>query len=77
MEFRVGDRSVRGQESVVRGRNRPLWVGATLGEATEPSGASAEESGVGERNGSLPTKFGEYVLDNVAITHQLKTIFRI
>ena len=26
----------------VRGRNRPLRVGATLGEATEPSGASAE-----------------------------------
>ena len=30
----------------VRGRNRPLRVGATLGEATEPSGASAEGSGV-------------------------------
>ena len=30
----------------VRGRNRPLRVGATHGEATEPSGASAEESGV-------------------------------
>ena len=30
----------------VRGRNRPLRVVATLGEATEPSGASAEESGV-------------------------------
>ena len=26
------------------GRNRPLWVGATHGEATKPSGASAEES---------------------------------
>ena len=38
---------VRSQESGVRSRNRPLRVGATLGEATEPSGASAEESGVG------------------------------
>ena len=37
---------VRSQESGVRSRNRPLRVGATLGEATEPSGASAEESGV-------------------------------
>ena len=26
-----------------------MWVGATLGEATEPSGASAEESGVRSR----------------------------
>ena len=34
---------VSAQESGVRGRNRPLRVGATLGEATEPSGASAEE----------------------------------
>ena len=35
----------------VRSRNRPLRVGATLGEATEPSGASAEESGVrGQEN---------------------------
>ena len=33
----------------VRGRNRPLRVGATLGEATEPSGASAEGSGVRSR----------------------------
>ena len=32
--------------SGVRGRNRPLRVGATLGEATKPSGASAEGSGV-------------------------------
>ena len=32
----------------VRGRNRPLPVGATLGEATEPSGASAEGSGVSD-----------------------------
>ena len=31
--------------SGVRSRNRPLRVGATIGEATEPSGASAEESG--------------------------------
>ena len=31
---------------IIRGRNRPLRVGATHGEATEPSGASAEESGV-------------------------------
>ena len=31
--------------SGVRGRNRPLRVGATLGEATKPSGASAEGSG--------------------------------
>ena len=30
-----------------RGRNRPLRVGATLGEATEPSGASAEGLGGG------------------------------
>ena len=34
--------------SGVRGRNRPLRVGATLGEATEPSGASAEGSGVSD-----------------------------
>ena len=40
-------------------------------------GVRSQGSGVGERNGSLPTKFGEYVIDNVAITHQLKTIFRI
>jgi len=33
-------------ESVVRGRNRPLWVGATHREATKPSGASAEYAGV-------------------------------
>jgi len=32
---------------------------------------------VGERCDTLSTKFGEYVLDNIAITHQLKTIFRI
>ena len=32
----------------VRGRNRPLRVGATHGETTEPSGASAEESGVSD-----------------------------
>ena len=31
---------------IIRGRNRPLRVGATHGEATEPSGASAEGSGV-------------------------------
>ena len=31
---------------ILRSRNRPLRVGATLGEATEPSGASAEGSGV-------------------------------
>ena len=37
---------VSSQESVVSSRNRPLRVGATLGEATEPSGASAEEAGV-------------------------------
>ena len=36
---------IGGQGSGVRSRNRPLRVGATLGEATEPSGASAEESG--------------------------------
>ena len=36
----------------VRSRNRPLRVGATLGEATEPSGASAEGSGVrGQESG--------------------------
>ena len=27
-------------------RNRPLWVGATHGEATKPSEASAEHGGV-------------------------------
>ena len=37
---------VADQESGVSSRNRPLRVGATLGEATEPSGASAEGSGV-------------------------------
>jgi len=31
-------------------RNRPLWVGATHGEATKPSEASAEGTGNGERN---------------------------
>ena len=31
---------------IIRGRNRPLRVGVTHGEATEPSGASAEGSGV-------------------------------
>ena len=48
-----GHRTARGfameigdEGSGVRGRNRPLRVGATLGEATEPSGASAEGSGV-------------------------------
>ena len=41
---------------VVRGRNRPLRVGATLGEATEPSGASAEESVV--RSQELESKVG-------------------
>ena len=40
-------------------------------------GVRSQGSGVGEWNGSLPTKFGEYVLDNVAITHQLKAVFRI
>jgi len=36
-----------GEEGLgVSSRNRPLRVGATRGEATEPSGASAEESGV-------------------------------
>ena len=47
----IGDEGsgVRGQESGVRSRNRPLRVGATLGEATEPSGASAEESVVSGR----------------------------
>ena len=33
---------VAGQGSGGSSRNRPLRVGATLGEATEPSGASAE-----------------------------------
>ena len=41
---------------VVRGRNRPLRVGATLGEATEPSGASAEESG--DRSQELESRVG-------------------
>ena len=36
----------RGRGSVVRSRNRPLWVGATHREATKPSGASAEYAGV-------------------------------
>ena len=36
---------VKNSSAVVRSRNRPLRVGATLGEATEPSGASAEGSG--------------------------------
>ena len=31
-------------------RNRPLWVGATHGEATKPSEASAEGTGNGERD---------------------------
>ena len=45
MHPRLANMIIRGhQGSVVRGRNRPLRVGATLGEATEPSGASAEES---------------------------------
>ena len=39
---------VRGQESGLRSRNRPLRVGATHGEATEPSGASAEGSGLSD-----------------------------
>ena len=50
--------------SGVRSRNRPLRVGATLGEATKPSGASAEESGVsgqgsgvrGQESGQLSKK---------------------
>ena len=48
-----GHRTARGfvmdigdEGSGVRGRNRPLRVGATLGEATKPSGASAEGAGV-------------------------------
>ncbi|MBO4709145.1 MAG: hypothetical protein J5727_05135, partial [Kiritimatiellae bacterium] len=48
-----GHRTARGfvmelgdEGSGVRSRNRPLRVGATLGEATEPSGASAAGSGV-------------------------------
>ena len=51
---------VRGQELGVRSRNRPLRVGATLGEATEPSGASAEESGVSAKEiaGNLMVKVG-------------------
>ena len=45
MHPRLANMIIRGhQGSVVRGRNRPLRVGATHGEATEPSGASAEES---------------------------------
>ena len=51
----------RGQESGVRSRNRPLRVGATLGEATEPSGASAEESGVW---GNPFEKYSEKVYDS-------------
>ena len=50
----------RSQGSGVRSRNRPLRVGATLGEATEPSGASAEESGVG---GNPFEKYSEKVYD--------------
>ena len=48
-----------------------------LGVRSQGSVVRSQGSGAGERNGSLPTKFGEYVLDNIAITHQLKTIFRI
>ena len=44
MHPRLANMIIRGQGSGVRSRNRPLRVGATLGEATEPSGASAEES---------------------------------
>ena len=40
---------VRCQGPGVRGRNRPLWVGATHREATKPSEASAEGTGNGER----------------------------
>jgi len=42
-------RLLAGTESKIylfRGRNRPLRVDATPGEAAEPSGASAEGSGV-------------------------------
>ena len=45
----------------VRGRNRPLRVGATLGEATKPSGASAEESGVRSEESGV----GDERLDDV------------
>ena len=45
--------------SGVRGRNRPLRVGATLGEATEPSGASAEESGVSIEGAERQTTYSE------------------
>ena len=38
-------------------RNRPLWVGATHGEATKPSEASAEGTGNGER-GKLESRVG-------------------
>ena len=48
-----------------------------LGVRSQGSVVRSQGSGVGEWNGSLSTKFGEYVLDNIAITHQLKTIFRI
>ena len=37
-------------------RNRPLWVGATHGEATKPSEASAEGMGNGEQEGSASSR---------------------
>ena len=49
MHPRLANMIIRGQGSGVRSRNRPLRVGATHGEATEPSGASAEESVVRSR----------------------------
>ena len=51
--------AIGGKGSGVRGRNRPLWVGATLGEATEPSGASAEESVVRSWSSELELESGE------------------
>ena len=45
-------------EKGVRGRNRPLRVGATHGEATEPSGASAEGLGVRSQSGSSELEKG-------------------
>jgi len=48
--------------SGVRGRNRPLRVGATLGEATEPSGASAEGSGVRSQESGVRGQEGRKII---------------
>ena len=52
----------------VRSRNRPLRVGATLGEATEPSGASAEGLGVSNQELGVSVALGYF--DEVAYEMQ-------